>query len=122
MCKLRCRSMDATTTVFAGAAKQARMLASGEITSSELLELYLERIARLDGELNAYRIREFHLARNFTAFFSSCYLGLRKPDPAIYRLALEVTQRAAEECVFIDDRPANLEDLFIKLTGRELRD
>ena len=60
-------------------------------------------------ELNAYRIREFNLTRNFTAFFSSCYVGLRKPDPAIYRLALDITQRAADECVFIDDRPANLE-------------
>ena len=32
-----------------------------------------------------------------------------KPDPAIYRLALQVTQRAPEECVFIDDRALNLE-------------
>ena len=32
------------------------MLASGEITSPELVELYLDRIARLDGELNAYRV------------------------------------------------------------------
>ena len=47
--------MDATTTAFAGAAKQARMLAAGDITSSGLLELYLERIAHLDGQLNAYR-------------------------------------------------------------------
>jgi amidase len=47
--------MDATTA-FAGAASQVRMLASGEITSPELLELYLDRIARLDGELNAYRV------------------------------------------------------------------
>ena len=47
--------MDATTTAFAGAAEQVRMLAAGDITSSDLLELYLERIARLDGQLNAYR-------------------------------------------------------------------
>ena len=48
--------MDATKTAFAGAAKQVRMLASGEVTSPELVELYLDRIARLDGELNAYRV------------------------------------------------------------------
>lgn len=47
--------MDATTTAFAGAAEQARRLAAGDITSSDLLELYLERIARLDVQLNAYR-------------------------------------------------------------------
>jgi putative hydrolase of the HAD superfamily len=28
----------------------------------------------------------------------------------IFRIALEVTQRPAEECVFIDDRPLNLEN------------
>ena len=60
-------------------------------------------------ELNAYRIEKFHLQRNFSAFFSSCYLGLRKPDQAIYSRALEITQRPAAECVFIDDRAENLE-------------
>jgi putative hydrolase of the HAD superfamily len=60
-------------------------------------------------ELNAYRIREFHLTRNFSAFFTSCYLGVRKPDAAIYRLALDISQRAPEECIFIDDRLLNLE-------------
>jgi putative hydrolase of the HAD superfamily len=59
-------------------------------------------------ELNAYRIEKFDLARNFVAFFSSCYVGLRKPDEAIYRLALEVTQQTAGRCVFIDDREENL--------------
>ena len=60
-------------------------------------------------ELNAYRIRTFHLTRNFTAFFSSCYLGVRKPDEGIYKLALEVTQRDPQESLFIDDRELNLE-------------
>jgi putative hydrolase of the HAD superfamily len=60
-------------------------------------------------ELNAYRIRHFQLRRNFKAFFTSCYLGVRKPDAAIFRLALDITQRAAEECIFIDDRPLNVE-------------
>jgi putative hydrolase of the HAD superfamily len=60
-------------------------------------------------ELNAFRIRHFQLTRNFTAFFTSCYLGVRKPDSAIYRLALDITQRAPEECIFIDDRQLNLE-------------
>jgi putative hydrolase of the HAD superfamily len=60
-------------------------------------------------ELNNYRIRKFDLARNLSAFFSSCYLGLRKPDEAIYRQALNITQRAPEDCVFIDDRLPNVE-------------
>ncbi len=61
-------------------------------------------------ELNEYRIKAFHLRRDFQVFFSSCYLHTRKPEEMIYRIALEVTQRPAEECVFIDDRPLNLEN------------
>ena len=60
-------------------------------------------------ELNLYRIEKFRLRRYFTVFFSSCFLGVRKPDGAIYRLALEITQRPPEECLFIDDRALNLE-------------
>ena len=61
-------------------------------------------------ELNEYRIATFHLRRDFQVFFSSCYLHTRKPEEMIFRIALEVTQRPAEECVFIDDRPLNLEN------------
>lgn len=60
-------------------------------------------------EMNAYRVRKFQLTRNFTAFLTSCYLGMRKPDDQIYRRALAITQRAPEECIFIDDRTANLD-------------
>jgi putative hydrolase of the HAD superfamily len=60
-------------------------------------------------ELNLYRIQHFDLRKYFKAFFSSCFLGLRKPDEAIYRLVLNVTQCAPDECVFVDDREVNLE-------------
>ena len=59
--------------------------------------------------LNQYRIEEFHLRRYFRCFFSSCYLGVRKPGVKIYELALQLTQARPEDCVFIDDRPENLE-------------
>lgn len=60
-------------------------------------------------ELNLYRIEQFRLREIFTAFFSSCFVRLRKPDPAIYRLALDVMQKTQDECCFIDDRPLNLD-------------
>jgi putative hydrolase of the HAD superfamily len=60
-------------------------------------------------ELNLYRIEQFGLQRCFPVFFSSCFLGLRKPDEAIYHTALQVTQRRPAECIFIDDREVNLE-------------
>lgn len=60
-------------------------------------------------ELNEQRIKRFQLRREFKAFFSSCFVGIRKPDEGIYKIALEVTQRQPEECLFIDDRELNLE-------------
>ena len=60
-------------------------------------------------ELNEYRIEAFDLRRNFEVFFSSCYLGSRKPEESIFRIALEVTQRPPEKCIFVDDRALNLE-------------
>lgn len=60
-------------------------------------------------ELNQYRIEAFNLRRDFLVFFSSCYVRSRKPEETIFRVALEVTQRPPEQCVFIDDRPLNLE-------------
>lgn len=61
-------------------------------------------------ELNQYRIEAFQLRNDLQFFFSSCYLNARKPEETIYRIALEVTQRAPECCVFIDDRALNLEN------------
>jgi putative hydrolase of the HAD superfamily len=60
-------------------------------------------------ELNEYRIEAFQLRRDFQVFFSSCYMHSRKPEELIFRMALRVTQRPAGNCVFIDDRPLNLE-------------
>lgn len=60
-------------------------------------------------ELNNDRIAKFGLRDYFNVFFSSCYVGYWKPDPEIYQLALNVVQRDPAECVFIDDRAANVE-------------
>ena len=60
-------------------------------------------------ELNLYRIQQFRLRNYFDAFFSSCFPGVKKPDHGIYRLASQITRRALEECLFIDDRALNLE-------------
>jgi putative hydrolase of the HAD superfamily len=60
-------------------------------------------------ELNLHRIERFALKNYFTVFFSSCFLGVKKPDDEIYLKALQMTQRAPAECVFIDDRALNLD-------------
>ena len=56
-------------------------------------------------ELNNYRIRKFNLHDFFDAFVSSCEVGMRKPDPGIFRLALGIAQAKPGECLYFDDRP-----------------
>src|ERR687894_2522953 len=47
--------MDRDELAFAGVARQAELVRAGEVSSRELVELYLERIERLDPQLNAFR-------------------------------------------------------------------
>ena len=58
-------------------------------------------------ELNDFRLERFGLKQYLSTFFCSGYVGLRKPDPAIFRMALEILQRPAAEVIFIDDREKN---------------
>jgi amidase len=48
--------MDAVELAYAGIARQAQLIAAGEVSSRELVALYLGRIARLDGRLNSFRV------------------------------------------------------------------
>ncbi|HEY1255778.1 MAG TPA: HAD-IA family hydrolase [Terracidiphilus sp.] len=60
-------------------------------------------------ETNEFRFEHFGLRNYFKVALSSCYLGLRKPDAAIYRRALDILSRPAERILFIDDRAENVE-------------
>jgi putative hydrolase of the HAD superfamily len=69
------------------------------------------RLATLNNEsaeLNEHRIKEFGLRDIFPVFFTSCWLGVRKPTHAIYARVLGMTQSAPARTVFIDDREQNL--------------
>jgi putative hydrolase of the HAD superfamily len=72
-------------------------------------DLIMASINNESTELNAYRIEKFNLRQIFDLFISSCFVGLRKPEEGIYRLALDITQCDPDECCFIDDRPLNLD-------------
>jgi putative hydrolase of the HAD superfamily len=45
----------------------------------------------------------------FEVVVDSAFVGMRKPDPAIYRLTTERLGVAAGECVFVDDLEVNCE-------------
>ena len=68
-------------------------------------ELPVFALSNENRELNDYRIRTFNLHKVFDGFFSSCYMGMRKPDPRIYKIAMEITQVKPDECIYLDDRP-----------------
>jgi putative hydrolase of the HAD superfamily len=59
-------------------------------------------------ETNEFRFGKFELRRYLRAAFSSCYLGLRKPDPAIYERVLDILGNAPQRTLFIDDRQENV--------------
>jgi putative hydrolase of the HAD superfamily len=61
-------------------------------------------------ELNDMRLERFGLKRTLSIFICSGYVGLRKPDPAIYRLGHEVLQKDPRDIVFIDDRKKNVHE------------
>jgi putative hydrolase of the HAD superfamily len=60
-------------------------------------------------ELNAYRIRTFSLDRLVDCFVSSCFVGLRKPDADIFRLALDITQTQPHKVLYIENTPMFVE-------------
>jgi amidase len=47
--------MEPSDLAYAGIARQAELIRAGEVSSAELVGVYLERIARLDRSLNAFR-------------------------------------------------------------------
>ncbi len=52
---------------------------------------------------------EYGLGDCFDAIIVSALVGMRKPDPAIYRLTLERLQVAPQEAIFIDDMAENVQ-------------
>ena len=78
-------------------------------TLADSRKYFMGTINNESRELNLYRIEKFGFREIFRLFVSSCFVGLRKPESGIYRLAIETTQINPEACCFIDDRALNLE-------------
>jgi putative hydrolase of the HAD superfamily len=59
-------------------------------------------------DLHEARMKTFGLGALVRFQFSSCYLGLRKPNPAIYRRALDILGLPGSRVLFLDDREENV--------------
>ncbi len=76
-------------------------------------------------EPNDYRFERYGLRKYFEVALSSCYVGLRKPNPEIYKRAIDILARPAERILFIDDRQGNVDAavnaglMAIRFTGEQ---
>lgn len=56
-------------------------------------------------ELTRYVIQDLELQALVDFFVCSCFVGRRKPDPALYQMALDLSQVRAEEVVCLEGHP-----------------
>jgi putative hydrolase of the HAD superfamily len=88
--------------MFAQSKPYPQMLALvGQLKAKYGLRIFV--VSNEGRELNEHRIRAFKLAGLVDAFVSSCYVHLRKPDPDIFRLALDLAQTPAKQVVYIEN-------------------
>ncbi len=59
-------------------------------------------------ETHEFRVEKFGLRQYLKFTFTSCYMGIRKPDQKIYRRALGIVGKRPERTLFIDDRLENV--------------
>lgn len=63
-------------------------------------------------ELTLHRVQKFQLGSFVDFFIFSSFVHLRKPDPDIFRLALDIAQVPPDEVVYLDDR-----ELFVSVAS-----
>lgn len=56
-------------------------------------------------ELNIHRIQKFKLNEFIDGFISSCFVHIRKPDEDIFKLALDISQCASNQIIYIENTP-----------------
>jgi len=97
---------------FNAMCEQSKLLADGalcilkELAASDKCTLGALNNEAL--ETNEFRFRKFGLREYMKFAFTSCYMGLRKPDPEIYRRALAILGKEPGRALFIDDRLENV--------------
>lgn len=66
--------------------------------------LQVAAISNEGRELAVHRIQKFRLKEFMDFFLISSFVRFRKPDEAIFRLALDIAQVRPEQALFLDDR------------------
>ncbi|HVO18827.1 MAG TPA: HAD family phosphatase [Anaeromyxobacter sp.] len=116
--------LDECRSSLGGAAREA---ATGELLELDIRSwtVYREEVWKIAADFRARggklavlsngvteildRVRaQRRLDRTFDAVVVSCEVGCLKPDPAIFRIALERLGVEAEDSLFVDDRAVNV--------------
>ncbi len=74
---------------------------------SQLKSQYGLKVAAVSNEgreLNSIRIKNFRLHDLIDFFISSCFVNLQKPDMDIFKMALDISQEAPDQVLYIDDQ------------------
>lgn len=71
-----------------------------------LLAMITNNIREFDGWRALF---PFAVEQVFQTISDSCYLGIRKPDPAIYRHTLDALKTTPQQALFLDDYPSNVD-------------
>jgi epoxide hydrolase-like predicted phosphatase len=98
------RAEGVVQRLFADSSPDDEML--GAVAAAKRAGIRTGLISNSWGEALAYDRDSFE--RYFDTWVISHEVGLRKPDPEIYALAVEKLGLPAEDCVFVDDLGGNL--------------
>lgn len=94
--------------MFAQSRPHAEMIALGA-RLKDRHKLKIVVVSNEGRELNAHRVRTFKLDHFVDAFISSSAVHIRKPDVAIFRLALDVAHASASSVLYVEDTPMFVE-------------
>lgn len=91
---------------------QRHKLTDGLIEFLEVINSMGREVWCLSNDLSEWskKLRDrFKLERYFRGFVISGDVGLRKPDPAVFKYLLRRLDTNADDAVFVDDNPKNLD-------------
>lgn len=69
-----------------------------------MYQLKVVAVSNEGRELTQHRVQAFRLGDVIDTFVSSCFVHVRKPDADIFNMALDMTQVAAGDVLYLDDR------------------
>jgi HAD superfamily hydrolase (TIGR01509 family) len=101
--------IDVDPEVFHRLRREGTTFLPGMAELLDDLEGVLVRVAASNYPIWIEELTELHLGERFERVVASHHLGVRKPDAAFFARLVDDLGVAAEEVLFVDDRPDNVE-------------